>query len=182
MPQTLTAYRDDLAFRVSSCLTGLPDSDARTLALSALSALEIEAKDPSLFNIQVCYDEITVVRYDIPAALAAVVSLVGGIVGATSVSAGIAVVACLLALQNVRRPVSDAEGYVLLALQRLGGQADLETLAADVMGRHEPVAESEIKERVFDLAQSGALTFDNNIVQLKEHLRVRYQKISPSGP
>jgi len=180
MPQLFSDYRTQLLSYVSQEMSLAPDDLARQLTSATVDHVHFAPEGPELFSVGICHDGVTPIRYDLWAALTAAIGLAGGFVGANALSAAAAVLACLIALRGVRRRVSDGEGNILLALHRLGGEAALETLGETIRDMGLAMSETEVRERLFDLVQLGAVSLTADVARLEERVIVRYARLPQS--
>jgi hypothetical protein len=177
MPQLFSDYQTQLVSSISKEVS-LPPGDAALLSSTVVKHVVFAPEGPELFTVAVCQDGITPIRYDLWASLGATLSLAGGAVGGDPIAAAIAVLGCLVTLRGIRRRVSDDEGYVVLALYQLGGKAPIETIADAIREMKVSMSTDQIRERVFDLVQLGAVSLTGDEVKLNERVMVRYTSSS----
>jgi len=170
MPQLFSDYREQLARRVSEQSHGTP----RQFIDAIVSQVHYASEGPELYQIKVCHDGVTAIRYDLSAALTAALGVVGGVVGANPVSAAAAVLTCLIALRGLRRGVTEDEARVLLGLRLNGGRSTLSDLGEVVRQLAPSMSDFEIRERLHDLAQLDAVSVTGDIATLQESVILRY--------
>lgn len=174
MARSFRRYRSDLKAEVINALQRSDTNLAAELATAVVGRTEIDTQPPKLFSVKVLHSGITAIRYDLTAALKAAVSVAGGAVGGNLIAAGIAVVGCLLALKGVRREIADELAYVLLALERRNGTATTSELLETLTSMGIQFSEHDLKERIIDLSEIGAVQAAHNVVSLQERVIVKY--------
>lgn len=178
MAQLFSEYQKDLLSCVSYELPPALGELAQRLSSAVVDNVHFAPEGPELFSVKVCHDGVTPIRYDLWSALGAALGLAGGVVGANPFSAVMAVLVGLITLRGGRRRVSEGEGYLLLALHRLGGEATLETLGNTVRDMGFQITEGQIQEGLLGLAQLGAVSITADTAKLEERVIVRYAPLS----
>jgi hypothetical protein len=174
MPELFSDYHNGLRLRVTDVLGSASIAAGGDLSEIVVSHVHFAPEGPGLFSIKVCHSGVTPIRYDLTAALVAALGLVGGIIGANPVSAAAAVLTCLISLKGIRKSVTDAHAYILLALHDRGGSQTVGELGNTIRDAGRPLSDVEVRERLFDLAQLDAISIEGDIVRLEERVIVRY--------
>lgn len=173
MAKLFTDYRKELVVFVAE---QTPEASV-DLVKKVSEQVHFVADGPQIYSIEVCHDGVTSIRYDLAAALTVALGLVGGLVGATLLSAVVAVLTCLVGIRGIHRRISNDEAEVLLALHSRGGELTLSELCEVVRQQRPELSEEEIKERLFDLVQLEAASVVSDIAKLEERVFVRYSTL-----
>ena len=176
MARSLRRYRRELVADIRETIPDESHEIATRLAERVVAYVEIQSDRRRLFAVKVLHDGVTAIRYDLKAALAAAIALVGGVVGANLISAGAAVAGCLIALCGMRKPILTDVAHVLVALHQLGGNSTIVELSERLSELGHDMSTAQLRERIADLDNLGAIHSENELVSLKEWVLIKYHE------
>jgi len=178
MARLFRDYQADLRRYLADELRPSSGDSAVVLAGALTARVSFGSGGRQAFSLSVCHEGVTGIRFDLWAALGAAVGLVAGIVGAHPVAATASVLACLIALRGVRRPVSDLEATLLYVLHCHDRASTVPRLVAAVQSRL-PRGEGEIRDALEELKATNAIDVVRDRVTLNEFVDLTYTPLPP---